>query len=314
MADTDDIDLSEAPTSTETASAETKTIIDPATGEPTLAKPEAVEGEPPVVEAKKEPEKGPDVDAVLALSAKTNRENRELKKKLETIENELKSLKETKPDTSLSEKAALADAIIKNPSLLLKHGWVEDKLMKQLLDPDSAVGPITQDQINQMIADAVAKATQESPEAKKRREEQESEGYRVGVDNATKYTTGKITEAKKDFYYVHEDDARGIVERILKHCNEKNIKPTNEEGDKLIAKAIKALHEKREAKFGKRQPAPSQQTTEQSPVSNEALGFTERRFAKPQVKIVTPQHTAPQNTGTPLPTRRAPIEIGFTSE
>ena len=99
MADTDDIDLSEAPPSTETASTETKPVIDPATGEPTLAKPETVEGESPVVEAKKEPEKGPDVDAVLALSAQTTRENRELKKKLETIENELKSIPEQKPDT-----------------------------------------------------------------------------------------------------------------------------------------------------------------------------------------------------------------------
>jgi len=323
------IEFSEPATSTSDATGATSTEkpIDPATGEPTLAKVESNETKPAgEVETKTEPTKDPDAETALRVAAKTNRENRELKKQLETLNRELTELKSKPADNSHAEKLQLLDAIIKNPAILLKHGWEEDRLMKHLLDPNASPGPVTEEEIQKRIDAAIAKALEEKPEKKQEREQQQSAEYQQRYSNAVAHTTKKIDELRKDNYYVASDDAEGVVKRILSHIqsvNDKRAKelgdkwdprvhawiPTEEEGNGLINRAVAGLHSVRVKKYGAREV---KQETQKTPSTLTELGFTEPRSKQQQSPRTESQQPTPSSNGTPLPTRRILSEIGFT--
>jgi hypothetical protein len=300
---------------------ETPVVTDPATGEPSLAaNPETLATldangnavEPAKVEPVKVEPKAPDVEAALAVAARSSREAREATKALKAAQAELEALKSKPADTSLAEKAANFDAILKNPSLLFKHGLLPDQVMKNILDPNAGVEPLDPVKLKAEILKEIQESQKETPEQIKQREDHEKAIYAQQVETAVTAVTKIIGEAK-DFPMVDAEDARGIVVKVTEFCNSKNYMPTEAQAKELILQGIKGLHEKRMKRFGARVPVITQggQTLQSN---TDELGFT-TGSPKPQIMTESAKPTptkTPTSTGNPLPSPRPVFEIGFT--
>lgn len=298
----------------ETASAETAPVIDHATGEPSLAQtePVAVEGagtEPAKVEPTKAAD--PDATAALAVAAKASREAREAKRALEAANAELEKLKAAPADDYKSKY----EAIKKNPSLLYSEGWDADRLMKLLLNPDEALAPepIDPEKIKADILAAIKESQQETPEQKAAREAAEKANKEQNLTNGANFAKSIIKTESEKYFWVDDDDARPIVEKVVAFCNQMDFVPTREQAADLIRQGITKLHAKREARYAKRTGG----SASQSPSQSQELGFTDGSESSSRKLVVVPEPAkptprVPTTSGNPLPTRTPSFEIGFT--
>jgi len=294
-------------------------VIDPATGEPSLAPPDAAATPvvAPVVAAPVVAPVVPDKDSVaLAAAARASYEARTAKKALADAQKEIDALKANGGSTASAQ--AELDAIKKDPSLLFKHGWDADKLMKKILDPSSQESPADiEARIEaklQARIDAALKPKEKTPEEIASEESAAAAATERGMIQATERTANLIKEQSEECFWVDADDARGIVEQVVKFCQKEKFEPTPEQGKALVLQGIKGLHDKRmNREFAKRNARAV--SNAQTPSSNEGIDFT-AGASKPQYRI-EPKPTAPQtpqSNGHPLPTRKTAFELGFTGE
>jgi len=287
------------------------TPIDPATGEPTLAK---LDVETPVVQVEKKPDepKAPDVEATLAVAARASKEARGHKKALEAANKELADLRaKVSAVPAVSTEKETLEAIIRNPSMLFKHGWDADKLMKNILDPSAGVEPIDpvkfREELRKEMLEEIKRASQETPEQKESREADERQKLEANTNRAVEVVTDAIKASSEKYFLVDADDSRGIVDRVTKYCISKNINPTKEQAENLIQQGIKGLHEKRVKRFGSRLNV----TPQNSPSTLYELDFTSGND-KPQHRPEAKPPAIPTSSGNPLPTKVQSFEIGFT--
>lgn len=293
-------------------------VIDPATGEPSLAPagdatttvvtPAAAETVvAPVV---------PDRDSVaLAAAARSSFEARTAKKALADAQKEIESLKAN--GTSTTSVQAELDAIKKDPSLLFKHGWDADKLMKRILDPNAAESTADiEARIEaklQTKLDAALKVREKTPEEIANEEKTNKDAFDRQMSTATSRVSDLIKSESENFFWVDSDDAPGITKAIFDFCVKEKFEPTPEQGKALVLQGIKQLHDKRSNRdFAKRNGKIV--ASAQSPASNEGIEFTDGSQKLQQRPEPKPTAKPPQSTGNPLPTRKPAFELGFTRE
>jgi len=303
-----------AETTTETTATD-KPVIDPATGEPTLAPQETAAAAEAPAETPK-PVSTPDADAALAVAARSSREARELKKQLAAAQEELTKLKSA-PVSQGDDYKAKYEAIKRNPALLYSEGWEGDKLMKALLDPDSANAPqpIDKEALKRELLEEIKAAQAETPEQKSAREASEKAEREQGFVKAAAYVDTVIKSESETHYWVDSDDARSIAEKVVAFCETKGINPSREVATDLIRQGIKKLHDLREKRFAARGISRGG-SQKPSNVQGAELDFTDQPQTSGKLRVVTesakPTPKVPGQTGNPLSTKKPVFQIDFT--
>lgn len=307
----------------ETPAVVAEPIIDPATGEPTLAKDDAVVA--PVVEAPKVDE--PAIRK-LAIASREARVAREENAKLLAELAETKA-KLTAPAATNDAQAEL-DAIKKDPSLLFKHGWDADKLLKRVLEPESPTetDPVVADLLKR-VKEGEERAAKAEVEQKKASDAAKEAEINAKVGEATERVSKYIESKKEEFFLCDADDASSITKSVMKQLDTwveedkakgKVYEPTAEDARNLIDQALKQRHDKRHKRFGSRLVSTPVVADDSTAVNKAAplrdIPFTDGvRSTKPRDLKTTdpkPKVKSPPTTGEPLPAKASSFELGFT--